>query len=67
MWSGRVGRRVSGKKIFWTQNSSFMGGGVFFYKLTRNPNLTKNFFFFVGGRGGVKGGGGGVYVHEQMF
>ena len=45
----------------------FRGGGVFFYKLTRNPNLTKNllllffffFFFFWGGGGeGLKGGGG---------
>ena len=25
------------------------GGGVFFYKLTRNPNLTKTYFFFGGG------------------
>ena len=37
-----------------------MGEGVLFYKLTRNPNLTKKhvffffFFFFWGG-----GGGGG--------
>ena len=37
-------------------------GGVFFYKLTSNPNLTKKvlksffffFFFFRGGGGGVK-------------
>ena len=43
---------------------SWGGGGVFFYKLTRNPNLTKSlffffFFFFFGGRGwgGVEGRG----------
>ena len=46
--------------IFFTKNSIF-SGMVFFYKLTRNPNLTKFFilfifFFFLGG-GGVKGGG----------
>ena len=49
---------------FLTKNPIFFRGGcVFFYKLTRNPNLT--FFFFGGG-----GGGGGekvVYVHEQLF
>ena len=37
----------------------FFFGGVFFYKLTRNPNLTKNFFLFLcvcmaGGGGGSK-------------
>ena len=40
----------------------FWGGrGVFFYKLTRNPNLTKKsffFFFFYAGGGGYKGVGG---------
>ena len=30
---------------------------VFYYKLTRNPNLTKTFFFSGGG-----GGGGGAVV-----
>ena len=29
-------------------------GGVFFYKLTKNPNLTKNLFFFLGGGEGSK-------------
>ena len=48
--------------IFLTQNPFFWGGGVFFYKLTRNPNLTKNlffffFFFFGGGGGGWRGDG----------
>ena len=36
-------------------NSFLLEGGVFFYKLTRNPNLTKIsfffFFFFFGGGG----------------
>ena len=42
---------------FFYKESIFLGrgwGGVFFYKLTRNPNLTKNlffFFFFLGGGG----------------
>ena len=50
----------------------------FFDKLTKNPNLNKN-FFLVEGRGGLLGGGrlggGGVWgwerglveVHEQIF
>ena len=50
--------------LFWVGR----GGGVFFYKLTRNPNLTKNlffsffFFFFFWGGGGVNGRGK-VSVH----
>ena len=40
---------------------------LFFYKLTRNPYLTKNlFFFFLGGGGGGGGEGKGrgrVSVH----
>ena len=47
---------------FLTKNSFFCRevGGVFFYKLIRNPNMTKKTFFFLffiffwggGGRGG---------------
>ena len=33
--------------------------GYFFYKLTRNPNLSKNLLFCGGWVAGVKGGGGG--------
>ena len=33
--------------IFDKEFNFFCGGGeYFYYKLTRNPNLTKNFFFF---------------------
>ena len=53
--------RVSCKWIFLTKNPIFLREGIF-YKLTRNPNMTK--IFFVGGergegggRGRVKGGG----------
>ena len=44
-----------------------MGGGVFFYKLTRNPNLTKKIFFYLlGGGGGAGGKGRGrVSVHAR--
>ena len=46
---------------FLDKESIFLAGvGVFFYKLTRNPNLTKNLFFFFGGGGGGGGGGGEV-------
>ena len=44
---------------FLTRNPIFFsgwGGGLFFYKLIRNPNLT--FFFFFGGGGGGGGGQG---------
>ena len=45
---------------FLDKESIFLAGvGVFFYKLTRNPNLTKNLFFFFGGGGGGEVGGGG--------
>ena len=48
------GGEVSGKGIFDKESNSFLvgGGGVFIYKLTRNPNLT-----FLGGGGGGLGGG----------
>ena len=64
MWSGRVGGGggVVVSDFFVTQNQIFIlgVGGVFFYKLTRNLNLTKKsyflfFSFFLGG-----GGGGGT-------
>ena len=42
---------------FFLQRIHFFWGGGFFYKLTRNPNLTIFFFFFFWG-----GGGGGVGV-----
>ena len=42
--------------IFFDKGSIFLGEGIFFYKLTKNPDLT--FFFFFGG-----GGGGGGSVH----
>ena len=81
MWSGRVGWGWGGEVVvsdfFDKEPDFFQGGGIFFYKLTRNPYLTKNLFFsffiFLGG-GGVGGGGGGVngrgrsvYMHDQMF
>ena len=53
------GEGVSGKGFF-DKESFFLGGqggGGFFYKLTRNPNLTKNLFFSCGD--GVGGGGNG--------
>ena len=40
---------------FLTKNPFFSGwdgGERIFYKLTRNPNLTKNLFFSLGGGGG---------------
>ena len=49
--------------FFLTQNPFFFRGGeIFFYKLTRNPNLTKNifFFFFLGGGGREREGAGKV-------
>ena len=49
VWSGRIWG-VNGKWIFLTKNPFFLGVG-FFYKLTRNPNLT----FFCGGGGGREG------------
>ena len=39
---------------FFDTESNFLGGAggrVFFYNLTRNPNLTKNLLFFSGGGG----------------
>ena len=55
--------------IFLIKNPVFFwrgGGEIFYYKLTRNPNLTKNlfflflfFFFFSWGGGGGGGVGGG--------
>ena len=63
MWSGRVGVVVS--EFFDKEFIFFLkGGGVFFYKLTRNPNLTKTYFFL---GGGIKGGERVSDVHEQMF
>ena len=58
MWSGRVGRSERVSEFFLQRIHFFLdgGGGVSFYKLTRNPNLTKIFFFLWGGGGG----GGGV-------
>ena len=46
------------------------GAGVFLYKLTRNPNVTKIFFiylFFFGGGGGKGRGRVSVRAYEQMF
>ena len=61
MWSGRVGRWGGGLVVSecFDKESNFFreGGGVFFYKLTRNPNLPNLTFFFGGGGGG---GGGRV-------
>ena len=47
--------------FFLTKNSVFfsgVGGGVFYYKLTWNPNLTKKSFFFLFLLGWGGGGGG---------
>ena len=67
MCSGRVGEVVV-SEFFLTKIPVFRGG-LFFYKLIKNPNLTKIFFFFFffffggGGGGGGKGMGGvGVSV-----
>ena len=64
VWAGRVGEAWWYVDVL-TKNPFFLwgGGGVFFYKLTRNPGLTKFifsffFFFFLGGGGGGGGGGG---------
>ena len=62
-----LGREVLVVSEFFYKEYNFLfgDGGVFFYKLTRNPNLAKKsfffffFFFFGGGGGGVCGGGGG--------
>ena len=77
VWSGRVWGEGGGWSEFILQTIHFLllWGKVFFYKLTKNPNLTKKtFFFFGGGGGGGRGeglsigiGGGGVCAHEQMF
>ena len=42
-----------------TKNPICVRGGLFFYKLIWNPNLTIFFFLGGGGGGGVGGGGGG--------
>ena len=58
--AGRAGGRGLVVRDFLTKNPFFWGGrggGGFFYKLTRNPNLTKNLFFSCGD--GVGGGGNG--------
>ena len=43
-------------EFFDRKSNFFREGGVFFYKVTRSPNLT---FFFFGGGGGKGGKGGG--------
>ena len=45
--------------IFFDKGSIFLGEGIFFYKLTKNPDLT--FFFFFGGGGG---GGKCTYMYK---
>ena len=54
-WGGGGGGLVV-SEFFDKESNFFFGGGgsVFFYKLTRNPNLT---FFLRGGGWGVRGGG----------
>ena len=56
VWASRAGVGLVVTEFLDKESIFFpVGGGVyFFYKLTRNPNLT---FFFWGGGGG--GGGGG--------
>ena len=54
VWASVCGGR-GGKWIYLTKNPFSLGEGIF-YKLTKNPNLTKKLFFF----GGGGGGGGGV-------
>ena len=58
VWASGVGVVVS---EFFDKEANFLrgvGGSVFFYKLTSNPNLTFFFFFFLGGGGGGRGGEG---------
>ena len=55
-WGVGEGSVVS--EFFDKESNFFRGGGVFFYKVTRNPNLTILFiFFFFWGGGGVGEGG----------
>ena len=56
--SGALGGSLVVSEFFDKESNFFRWGGgcVFFYKLTRNPNLT---FFFCGGGGGGGGGGKG--------
>ena len=60
--SGRVGG--SGKRFVFDKESIFFfeGGGVLFYKLTRNPNVTIFLFWGAGGGGGGGDGGRGEGV-----
>ena len=51
--------------IFFDKESIFFLGGGFFYKLTRNPNLTKIFFFFFFFFFFFWGGGGGGKSREE--
>ena len=56
-----------------TKNPFFLwGGGVFFYKLTRNPGLTKFifsffFFFWEGGGGRLREGEGKCKCMNKCF
>ena len=62
-----MGGCAGGKCVAWARFFDGVGGAgvVFFYKLTRNPYLTKNLFFFFFFFGGGGGGGGDAGLREQ--